>query len=81
MLYPKKLLIVCLMLALQNILVETKMTMKEMEKAGDMMKMVCIQKFKLPEEIASEIKNGKIPEDNKDVKVSLLNYIKYFHHI
>lgn len=54
--------------------------MKEMEKAGDMMKMVCIQKFKVPEEIACEIKNGKIPED-KDVKVSLFNYEKYFDHI
>lgn len=45
-----------------------KSTKEQMDKAGAMMRSVCQPKFKVPDDVADNIKNGQFPED-KNAKV------------
>lgn len=44
-----------------------KITMEQMEQATGPVKMICVQKFKIDESVAADVRVGKIP-DTKEAK-------------
>lgn len=52
-----------------------------MDKAGAMMRSVCQPKFKVPDDVADNIKNGQFPEDkNAKVRSNYCFLSCFFNH-